>query len=326
MLISIKSARVWALAGIIVTAPNHAGPAIASDHAAGGLVAYDPIDISLLRQELRISPGIVSVTYVLQSDATAAQQATMAFPMPPVPIQGGPDFLGGGESNETDPRNYMHFEVTVDGQSVQPNLIEAAYLGETDVGDTLRAAGLPLLIPPEEASDRIAALPAEQFYPLEEARIVSRGGDDPPHFTPLWSYQATYEWRQSFPPGATTIEISYQPLVAVIESPAEFFASPAMTSKYCVDMGLRNEIAKRMAAGGSVEVVRLSYLAAMTPFWQGPIGSFDITLDIANEGGPRGKADRVAFCPLGAGEGYSAKNFTPAGNLDIAFIYFRALP
>ncbi|MBL8893983.1 MAG: DUF4424 family protein [Rhizobiales bacterium] len=289
-------------------------------------MAYDPIDISLARQELRISSNLVRVTYKLRSKAKEPQQATMAFPMPPVPIQGGPDFLGGAALNEVDPRNYMHFAVTVDGQTVQTTLSETAYLGEADVGEALRAAGLPLLIAPDEASDRIASLPAEQFYPLEEARIVSRGGDDPPHFTPLWSYQATFEWRQSFPPGATAIEISYQPLVGIVDNPAEFFASAAMASKYCVDKGLRDEIAKRMAAGGSVEVVTLSYLAAMMPFWRGPIGSFDLTLDMADESGPRGKADRAASCRFGGGEGFSAENFTPSGNLDIAFIYFDTSP
>lgn len=298
----------------------------ASEHGAGGLIAYDPLVLSLLRETLTISPNLVSVTYELRSEANEPQRANMAFPMPPVPVQDGPDFLGGAALNETDPRNYMHAALAANGRPIQAHLDEGAYLGDVDIEEALHAAGLPLLIAPDEASDQIAALSAEQFYPLEEARIVSRGGDDPPHFTPLWSYQATLEWQQSFPPGDTTIELTYQPLVGVLDKPAEFFASAEMVGKYCMDEGLRDEIAKRMAAGGGVEVITVRYLVAMGAFWRGPIGSFDLTLDVADESDPRGKATRVAFCPPGDGQGQSGKDFTPTGNLDVAFIYFSAPP
>ena len=171
--------------------------------------------------------------------------------------------------------------------------------------NALRAAGLPLFLPPDSASDLIAALPAEQFYPLEEARIVSRGGDDPPHFSPLWSYQATLEWPQSFAPGDTTIEISYRPLTGVVENPLEFLRSPQMASKYCFG----DELAK--AINDRAEVVTLSYLLAMTPFWRGPIGEFSMTVE------PSDKEVIAAYCSSGQALG---------SKLDIAFIYPNGLP
>jgi len=290
--------------------------ASASERATGGLIAYGAVDVSLIRQDLHISPDLIRVAYIFHS--STSQHATLAFPMPPVPVQGGSDFLGGAEINEADPRNYLHFSVRVDGRAVQPDIAESAFVGELDVGDALRSAGLPLLLAPDSASDLIAALPAEQFYPLEEARIVSRGGDDPPHFSPLWSYQATLAWQQSFRPGETMIEINYRPLTGIVENPTEFLRSPAMATKYCFG----TEVAK--AAGSQAEVVTLSYLTAMTPFWKGPIGEFNLLVDRAGENDPRGEAASAAYCPLVGQQMSSAKDFTPSRNLDIAFVFSRS--
>jgi len=291
--------------------------ASASEHAAGGLIAYEPIDISLVRQDLIVSPELVRVTYTLRSDAP--QETTLAFPMPPVPVQAGPDFLGGLEINEADPRNYMHFSAQVNGNPVQPRLIESAYLGETDVEQILDAAGLPLLIPPDEASALIAQLPADQFFRLEENGIVARGGDDPPHFSPLWSYQATFEWKQDFPAGETTIEITYQPLTGIVENPVAFLQSPAMAAKYCFGQ----EVSK--VDDDRLQVVTLSYLLAMPPFWKGPVGEFNLALDRSSPESSGHDAIAVAYCPPGGKPGVKFPDFTPAGRLEIAFI-FTAVP
>lgn len=289
----------------ITVALGLVGPkAFASEYAAGGLVSYQPLDISLVRQDLHISPDLIRVTYVLKADTP--QEATLAFPMPPVPVSGGPDFLGGGEINEIDPRNYMHFSASVNGQSIQPQIVESAYVGDVDVGDVLHAAGLSLLLPPDSASNLIASLPGEQFYPLEERKLVSRGGDDPPHFSPLWSYQATLEWKQVFPAGTTTIEISYRSLTGIVENPVEFLRSSEMAMKYCLGQGA--------ISAGAEEIVTLGYLISLTPFWKGPVGEFNLTVDSAGDGDAGSGRVTAAYC---------AK---PSGTLEIAFIHTSGAP
>ncbi len=280
------------------------GPfALATDRAAGGLIAYEPVAVTLVSQDLSVSPEQITVTYLLRS--SAPQQARLAFPMPPVPIESGPDFLGGAEINDADPRNYMEFSARADGIEVQPQIIETAYVGEVDVSDMLRAAGLPLLPPPDSISDLIAGLAGEQFYPLEENHIVSRGGDDPPHFSPLWSYQATLAWQQSFPPGETKIEINYRPFANAVSDPLEFLNAPAMASKYCFG----NDVAKR--AGERAEVVTVGYLLAMTPFAPGQSDQLKL--------GVQGSGDRAipAYCSPAPG---------PGSRVDVAFIYPDGLP
>jgi hypothetical protein len=297
------------------------------EFAAGGLVVHDAADIATERQDLVISPGRVRVSYVYRSDAKTAQEATLAFPMPPVPVEGGPNYLGGGEINEQDPRNYMHFTVLVNGKPVEPHLHDYAYVGLEDVGSALQAAGLPLLMSYEEASSRIAALSGEQFFALEEKGIVSRSGDDPPYFAPLWRYQAVYEWRQSFPTGETRIEIAYRPLTS---SPVDFgdnFETGETATAYCVDEALRAEIAARKAKGERYEVATLGFLLTTAPYWKDSIGTFSLTVD----GGGTEEASLVAFCPPAEGrpsyvEGtwrWQMKDFAPARNLAVVFYYFR---
>jgi hypothetical protein len=311
---TIGSARVLALACHLVLP----GPStFAAERAAGGLIAYEPLAVSLLRQELRVSPESIQITYTIRSDK--AQEATLAFPMPPVPVAGGPDFLGGAEISEAEPRNYMHFAVQVDGQPVQPSLVESAYLGEKDVAAMLTGARLPLLMSPDDASAMIAAVPADQFYLLEENGIVTRGGDDPPHFSPLWSYQATFEWRQSFPRGETKIEIVYQPLIGIIDDPAAFLQSPAMAAKYCFGQDVAD------MAGTPPEIVTVGYHLGLMPFWKGSIGEFALTIDPAG-GDTANEPAVVAYCAPGGKPDAKLLDLTPAGNLDIAFIRTSPAP
>jgi hypothetical protein len=293
------------------------------EFAAGGLVFHEAVDIAIERQDLFVSPDGVRVSYVYRSDAKTTQEVTLTFPMPPVPVEGGPGYLGGGEINDQDPRNYMHFTVLVNGKPVEALLHDYAYVGKEDVGSALEAAGLLLLMSDEEASSRIAALTGDEFFALEEKGIVSRSGDDPPYFAPLWRYQAVYEWRQSFPPGETTIEIAYRPLTS---SPAELD-----DTTYCVDETLRAEIAARKARGETVEAATLGYILTAPPYWKGSIETYSLTVDKGNE--DESEAATVAsFCPPGDGpvsyaeEGgwrWQMKDFVPARDLAVVFYYFR---
>jgi len=299
----------------------------AADYPAGGIVLQDRLDIVLERQDLTISPEAVRIAYVFRSDAAVAQQTIIAFPMPPVPVAGGVDFLGGAEINDDDPANYMHFTAQADGQPVPLRSSGFAYLGERDISDVLRAAGLPLLISPDTASDLIAALPAEQFFALEERGIASRGGDDPPHFTPLWSYQTILDWQQVFPPGRTEIEITYRPLRGENDNPGDSFETGQEVARYCVSDEIKAEIARRKAEGQRYEIKTVKVLLTIAQDWKGPIGDFSFHVDTQDDTNVV-----AAFCPPGpeqiaAGQhAWIARDFTPTQDLEIAFFEFQRSP
>ncbi|MFH0341639.1 MAG: DUF4424 family protein [Chromatiales bacterium] len=90
--------------------------------------------------------------------------------------------------------------------------------GLEDVSDLVKASGLPLFMPEEadSTSAMIEALPADKIRSLYDRGIVSdrviREGVIHMNYSPLWRYQSVYEWQQSFPPGTTTVEVSYRPL------------------------------------------------------------------------------------------------------------------
>jgi len=327
--VALRAVLFWIVLVIAATAAAKAETFV-PEFAAGGLVFHEPIEIFIARQDLFISPDKVRVSTVYRSDAKETQEATIAFPMPPVPVEGGPSYLGGGEINDEDPRNYMHFSVLANGKPVEPLLHDYAYLGQEDVSATLQAAGLPLLMSDEEASSRIAALTGDEFFALQEKGVVLRGGDDPPYFAPLWRYQAVYEWRQSFPPGETTIEITYRPLTS---SPADFgdsFETGPNAEAFCVDEALRAEMAARKAKGENYEAATIGFILKTTPYWKGFIERFSLTVDKGGEDESE-PATLVAFCAPGDGpvsyaEGawhWQMNDFAPARDLKVVFYYFR---
>ncbi len=306
--------RIWVLvlacAAFAVTFRHASANGSPSEFAAGGVVFREAADIAIAREDLYVSLDVVRVSYVYRSDAKETQNITIAFPMPPVPVDPGDlHYLGGlGRTNEADPRNYMKFTVKVDGKPVVAKLHEYAYIdqgydlglmsiatannlvnegrnliivalvgtelhirifdasgkrvvdkgendligpyltdlkerlkrsglskegkemiieeatssagytrGQEDVSELVKASGLPLFFPPAgSASDMIEALPADKIRSLSDRGIVSdrviREGVIHMNYSPLWRYQSVYEWQQSFPPGTTTVEVSYRPL------------------------------------------------------------------------------------------------------------------
>jgi hypothetical protein len=138
----------------------------------------------------------------------------------------------------------------------------------------------------------------------------------------LWRYQAVYEWRQSFPPGETTIEIVYRPLTS---SPAEFGENA-----FCVDEAQRANIAARKAKGESYEVATLGYILTAAPNWNGAIENFSLAVERGGNDETEA-ATLAAFCPpdvgpvthADGGSHWQTTNFTPTRDIAVVFYYFR---
>ncbi len=138
--------------------------------------------------------------YEYRSDATSTETHTIGFPMPVVPLDGGPDYLGSGSVEDlTDPRNYMNFVVKVNGKPVEAKLHEFAQLDGKDITAELLTTGLaPLMLgkkfdPTQFDRPTLDALVAKGW--LAGAPQVAEE-----FWWPNWSYQAIYEWEQDFAP------------------------------------------------------------------------------------------------------------------------------
>ncbi len=333
-------ARVAALAVVAGLAAPAFANGVISEFPAGGLVFKEAANIAIAREDLYLSIREVKVHYVYRSDATETETHTIGFPMPVVPVSGGPDFLGGSDAGMLgDMRNYMDFKVSVNGKPLEAKLHEFAWIDGKDVSAELKAAGVPL-IPDfsEEGSE-------EPFASLDRAvldGLIKKGyfqtyeGSD--YIDPAWEYQTVYEWQQDFAPGTTEVEISYVPLNGypsgigqTYEGGGEYDDPETVKANnfwYCIDDAIVKAIQKRKEMA-SYEVVTQGYVTVSGNFWKGPIEEFNLIVDKRDTGEGMKDADLVAFCPLEAKKisdtqfRWSTTNYEPERDISVVYYSFH---
>nr|WP_187144254.1 DUF4424 family protein [Microvirga massiliensis] len=184
-----------------------------SEFPAGGVVFKPEKDISIVSEELEIGWNALHVRYVFESYAPAPIERTIGFPMAKVSLADGPDNVidrSWRPEQEADLRNYMAFEVSVNGKSVRPMLHEYAWFNGTNITGKLLEMGIPLFAADTETFTKLAQLPEATIRTLKREKLVQE--DDSDHWlVPRWEYQAVYEWTQTFATGETVVEISYKP-------------------------------------------------------------------------------------------------------------------
>lgn len=311
---------------------------VISEFPAGGLEFKEAANIAIAREDLYLSIREVKVHYVYRSDAAETETHTIGFPMPRVPVNGGPDFLGGSDASAlADMRNYVDFKVSVNGKPLQAKLHEFAWVDGKDVSADLRASGVPLI--PNFGEEGDSALDGIDRAVLDElARkgyFTTYEGSD--YIEPAWEYQTVYEWQQDFAPGATEVEISYVPLNGYpgdigqrFEGGGEFDdpESVKVTSFwYCIDDAMVRAIKKRKENSG-YEVVTQGYITTSGNFWKGPIEEFNLVVDKRDTGDGMTDADLVAFCPLEAKKindtqfKWSTTNYEPERDISVVYYSF----
>jgi len=284
-----------------------------SEFPAGGVVFKQDKDISILREDLEIGLDEIRVRYVFSSFAAEALERTIGFPLAKVPLDDSPDNFDDRSRapDGEDPRNYMAFEVSVDGAPAAPTLHEYAWLGEVNVTARLGELGVPVFARDPEAFEKLAQLPEATVRALTEEKLaVADGG----WLVPQWHYQAVYEWTQSFKPGWTEVEVSYKPLFGSDYGPEPYLESGSKSAGYCYDNATR-----QMLAGLSSfpEPFTVGYVLKTAGNWNGPIGTFNLRIK-AGEGFAR-------FCvpeglrAVGDGESWVAEDFVPRSDLAIVF-------
>jgi hypothetical protein len=327
----------------------------ASELAAGGIVLVKTDAITMQREDLHLSPGEVRVRYEMRNDTGQPVTLRVAFPMPELPSQtpGGRVTSTGGHNiamdQPTDP-NFLRFRLRVDGREMTADAEVRAELpdGRNIMPELMRIGGMKLVLrtglffPPDDP----------ELDPAMRAELEKLGAveplDDKGYRLP-WTTRVTFHWMQTFAPGVTLIEHSYQPILGfrfiVPEAngritgsgngdPQRDFCIAGATDQALRAMSQRVTAERRQKSGvedSYLQGYTLGYILLTARNWRGPIGSFNLTI----EGGPVGlegstdlkKTELMAFCsdlavrqtgPLRFEA--SAQDFVPTQDLRVLFI------
>jgi len=310
------------LAVLGVTSAALANGAV-SEFPAGGVVFKPEKDISIVSEELEIGWNAIHVRYVFESYAPTPIERTIGFPMAKVSLADGPDNVidrSWRPEQEADPRNYMAFEVSVNGKSVRPMLHEYAWFNGTNITGKLLEMGIPLFAADTETFTKLAQLPEATIRTLKREKLVQE--DDSDHWlVPRWEYQAVYEWTQTFATGETVVEISYKPFFGAGNNYQYYYEGGEGAASYCLGTVTRQKLAELRAKGISPEPFTVGYILTTARNWNGPVGDFRLKISNVRD-------SLFSFCvpdgleAVGDGMSWKAKNFVPDSDLKIVF-YLR---
>lgn len=313
-------------------------PALAQEEPfpAGGITLDPTAKVEIAKQDVYLSIRKVRVNYDYQSDE--AQTVTMRFVNPIVPMDGGPDHLGGLllEEEEGHP-DYTRLKITADGKTVEPEVHEYAYFMGKDITPELRQAGVPAFIDPrvEPFSELFATLdPSTIDDMVKRGWLMLNETGEPMYVT--WTYQTVMEWQQPLAAGTTTLEVAYEPLNGYPSGydPAYYGEGDdavwvdQIRDFYCIDDGLARAVKSKMAKDAYFEIVQLGYSPSIEERAR-PVERFTLTVDKAETapdmGGP---LTFVAFCPADAKKindlqfQWTAEDYKPQ-DINVAFYSFN---
>jgi len=320
-----KSLSALALAAALCSSSAYAN----EPFAAGGLVLDPTADITVAKEEVYLSIREVRVHYVYESKA--AQTVAMGFPMPIVPIDGGPDDLGGFHIEEGgDHTNYAGASIKVGDREIEPTVREFAYFNGVDITDELTALGIPAYVADGELKAALAGVDAAKVAELAQREIIFLDSyGDPQNVN--WQYQSVLEWTQDFAAGATEVDISYTPLNGYMgdvhnqyfgEGEDVYVAEARDT--YCIDDALLKALNKKRAAGSYFELVWLAFAPTAEEAAR-PVQEFSLVVDKHDAADWSEDMDYVAFCPVDSTKigptqfEWTAKDFTPR---DFKVVYY----
>lgn len=302
---------------------------------AGGITLDPKADVTIARQDVYLSIREVRVHYEYQSDA--AQTVTMRFESPIVPIDEGPDHLGGAMLGEdADKTNYTQAIVEADGKVVTPTVREYAYFNGADITAELAALGVaPYINDVTELQNVFGMVDETKRAELVERGILVLDSYGEPSMVG-WSYKSVLEWEQPLAAGTTALDIAYVPLNGYPSGydPAYFGEGEdaafvaQIRDFYCLDDGFNRAVKRKMETVPSFEVVELGYSPSLEEGAR-TVGEFSLTVDKIETaedimGGP---LTFVAFCPADARKisdtafQWTATDYTPA-SVNVVFYSF----
>jgi hypothetical protein len=298
-------------------------PALAKDggrgagYAATGPIFDLPAGMSVERQEVHVSLHSVRLIYVFKS--LTHQTVHFSFALPEMPVDASPDAIGLGEGNEpaglsadTQPPNYLGLAVRVNDRPLTLAGHGHAQFDGKDVTRQLLDAGVPLLYSLDGEAPWSKLAPAVRTK-LEASGLLNIDAAQ-------WTYQASFEWEQTFEPGETRIEVAYTPVAdywsdITLDHFPEIASDGSATRAYCIDGPLRRAFSRKP----TYELYTVTHLATPPGGWRGPAGHYRLVVD------KDAAANLVAFCPLAAKKispttfEWTATDFTSEHQLGVLF-------
>ena len=292
-----------ALMTILVSASAAKANDSSAELAAGGIMMTHNFDIRLAKEDLYISPSLVTVDYVFHNDSAKDVKTLVAFPMPDIES----DPYGNISIPLWQSDNFLGFSVKIDGKTIEPNLQQRAIAAGIDVTGDLKAANVPLYSQGDAMPAVLEALPQATADDWVRRGILTVDSWDDgegmkDHRVPLWTLQSSYWWEAEFPAGKD-VKVAHRYTPSLGQTAGLNFYYDGKSSdgfaeykdKYCIDDAFLKALDK---AGDNPERPmfegRLSYILTSGGNWRtGQIGKFHLTVD-------KGSADDfVSFCGSG---------------------------
>ena len=284
-----------------------------SEFPAGGVVFKPEKQIAIQREDLDIGLFRIHVHYVFRSSAHQPLTRTIGFPLAKVPQDDLPD--GFDDTN----RNYMDFKVSVNGKPLEPKLHEYGWFGGHNITAELRRLKVPVFAATPDLFKALAALPKATVNKLKAGKLVE-AEENGAWLVPQWLYQSVYEWKQTFAPGQTEVDISYQPRSGAGNDYNAYYPGGSKAKRYCLSDPTRQQLlVKLKAEGPPPEPATVGYILKTARNWHGPIGAFHLTVAAKNA--------LASFCvpdglkAVGDGKTWTATNFVPRQDLHVVFYY-----
>jgi hypothetical protein len=327
------SAGCAALAACALQAPAAHASDSSLELSVGGLVFARSADVSMESEDLRITPEAVTVRYRLLNQNPQPVTLAVTFPLPDIDMS-DPDLLHAIPGN--DAVNFVGFITKVDGQAVKFDIRQQAFLGNKNITETLRAAGLPLL-PLGTQHEAVAGLAQQTRDKLISDGILMANGTDPEGktiYSGPWVVKTSATRQQTFPAGKpvviehtyrTSVGISFDTVLrkAIRESQAMAAEFNRYKTEYCIPDGMLRGI-DRVSGANPANTVKLQerritfVLKSDEPAT--PIKDFRLVID-------KGRADHlISFCLDGIKKisatafEIKAKDYTPDRDLKILLI------
>jgi len=269
-------------------------PAHADDSSAmlgaGGLQFTKAADIRMAREDLFISPNAVRIRYAFANDGAGDVDTLVAFPLPDIDTYEFAESPVGTMGK--DPVNFVDFKVVADGRAVPVQVEQRAFIGNRDVTQEVKAAGLPVNMLAAGGYNMLDKLPPAKKKAMEQAGLAENGGSPDEEF-PKWTVRTKFYWMQHFPAGKTVIvEHSYHPVTG-----QAFFSEYELDKKgdaqaanwqgnYCMDgptlTAIRQKIAARKKTtpdNALLNIYSTDFILKTANNWKGGIGTLHLTVD-----------------------------------------------
>jgi hypothetical protein len=269
-------------------------PALADDSSAmlgaGGLQFTKAADMRMAKEDLFISPNAVRIRYEFANDSAQDVDTLVAFPLPDIDLYEFAESPIGTVGK--DPVNFVDFKVVADGHAVPVQVEQRAFIGNRDVTQIVKSAGLPVNLLVGDGYDTLSKMPAGKKKALEQAGVAENGGS-PDQEYPKWTVRTKFYWMQHFPAGkSVAIEHSYHPVTG-----QTFFTDMELDKKedasarnwqgdYCMDASTLTAIRQRLAArkkaapdNALLNIYSTDFILKTANNWKGGIGVLHLTVD-----------------------------------------------